>query len=98
MTSDETSHLPSKDPLDEALSRLDKAVGAIQSRMTILDSQPSSSESSSHDDDHLAQLEEALAVSRAREGELKLISQEASQALGEAIDELRQALASTEPG
>ena len=101
MTSDETSDLTAQDPLDVALSRLDKAVGAIQSRMDSLEkeSEEARSRPSGHDDidEDRARLADALDQSREREEQLKTLANEASQALGETIEDLRNALSSAEP-
>jgi hypothetical protein len=79
--------------LDQAVKRLDRAVGLLVQRMR--QGAPSGGEGGLFDQDR-ARLAAELDQARAREKELEAAGAEASAALGRAIAEIQAALASAE--
>jgi hypothetical protein len=79
--------------LDQAVKRLDRAVGLLEQRMK--QGAPSGGEGGLFDQDR-ARLAAELDQARAREKELEAAGAEASAALGRAIAEIQAALTSAE--
>ena len=79
--------------LDQAVKRLDRAVGLLEQRMK--QGAPSGGEGGLFDQDR-ARLAAELDQARAREKELETAGAEASAALGRAISEIQAALAPAE--
>ncbi len=77
--------------LEAAMRRLDRALSLLESRIETLSGQASGSEGGLFDQDR-SQLAADLDAARARERELEAVGAEASQALGRAIHDIRQAL------
>jgi chromosome segregation ATPase len=78
----------SNDPMAQAISRLDRALTQVESRLNRL--QASARDSGDADADR-ARLAEELDKARASEASMAEIADAASKALGEAIEELRAA-------
>lgn len=79
--------------LDQAVKRLDRAVGLLEQRMK--QGAPSGGEGGLFDQDR-ARLAAELDQARAREKDLEVAGAEASAALGRAIAEIQAALAPSE--
>jgi len=78
----------SNDPMAQAISRLDRALTQVESRLNRL--QVTARDSGDADADR-ARLAEELDKARASEASMAEIADAASKALGEAIEELRAA-------
>lgn len=84
------------DPLDAAARRLDRAIALLESRVRDLASRADSDTGGLFDFDR-SNLASELDSARARERELEEVGAEASEALGRAIRDIRNALERTEP-
>lgn len=79
------------DALDAAARRLERALSLLASRIDTLSGRADSTDGGLFEQDR-SHLAAELDVSRARERELETAGAEASQALGRAINDIRQAL------
>jgi hypothetical protein len=81
------------DALERAVRRLDRALGQLEERLNRPGGQ---AETAGMSEDDRARLTAELDAARARERELAIAGEQASQALGRAIAEIRAALAQTQ--
>ena len=86
-----------ENPVDAAARRLERAVALLESRVQALTARAEESAGGLFEFDR-SKLAAELDASRARERELEALGAEASEALGRAIQDIREALARTGEG
>lgn len=94
--SDGPLHLPETPEMDSAIKRLETAIGRLEGRLDSLFDRLEGNKTHQREAEALridrARLAGDLDAARARERELQRLADEASEALGAAITEVREAL------